>query len=57
MKVTNISIVLSFLAALCFIISYIIHKEVMYLILGIVWIIISIEEINRIKKESRKNRK
>jgi len=49
LKVSNKTIILSVLASICFFIAYFIHKETINLVLGIVWICISIEEWIKIK--------
>lgn len=47
------SIVLSFLAAICFFIVYFLHRETVNLVLGCVWIVIAIGNYTNYKKKGK----
>lgn len=49
MKVNQISIAISILAAICFFVSSFTNKNIVYFILGCAWVCITIEEFLRIK--------
>lgn len=47
----NIGIVLSFLAAVCFLISYFLDQDFIYLILGFTWVCIGFGNIANARKK------
>lgn len=47
MKRFNITAIMSFLAAVCFIAAFILHGGSLYLILGCLWVIIGIRRLIR----------
>lgn len=53
MKNEFVAIVLSFLASLCFLSTYFFKRDVFYLILGIVWLIIAIGNYTNYKKKRK----
>lgn len=57
MKVSKASIILSWLATICFFIAYFVHKDTMTFVLGCTWFCISIEEGLRIKNKNDKENK
>lgn len=54
MNTKLIAILLSFLAAICFLISYFIERETPKLLLGITWLIIAILNFTSYKKDKQR---
>lgn len=53
MKHQLTTIILSFLAAICFFISYFLNKETLNLVLGCVWVVIAIGNYTNYKKKGK----
>lgn len=47
------AIILSFLAAICFFISYFLNRETLNLVLGCVWVVIAIGNYTNYKKKGK----
>lgn len=53
MKVNKGTIILSALATICFFIAYFRSKDTLNLVLGCAWVVITIEELIRVKNKNK----
>lgn len=47
------AIILSFLASICFFINYLLHREVLNLVLGFTWLVIAIGNYTNYRKKGK----